>query len=221
MSNTIIDEIVETLKNLYNAKKNKKHTLFCEYVEKVYNMTEDIYNDFLKIFYEAKKRIKYDEASAKEIIEYLDFSRLPFKSNRAKLKSILGCEYYVEDMELYIFSTLVLGVLQGGVHWKDEIAYLAGRTPIRMTNGYCRNLREYHTIVDIIKKYEIISAYKEQRLSNEEVQANISILERYGNSSISIEERMLKDIETQVDDINRSWERISVKYMELRYQKLG
>ena len=205
----IINQIIEGIKGLYSAKKAKDDLLFNEYIEKVYLNTQLIYDDFRKVLYTAHSMVR-DYAQLGEVIEYLNKSRLQFKSTRDKIRATLCVEYF-KDEELADFYVNVCGVLQGGMNESVENRIKLGFGPAENLNTDKR--WPEHTLVDLIDK---INEIYQSRCGT--IYINDKPREIYPHTG-GLESALIS-ISFQIDSTDKYWNKLSQEYAKLKYKKL-
>ncbi|GEM_PF-5576032 len=224
----IINSIIDNIKSLYNAKKEKKDALFNEYIEMTYSNTEIVYNDFKETLYKAKEDAE-SGCSLKIIIRNLEGSRLKFKSTRDKIRSALTMGYYSDsDNELIYFYVYICGILQGGMRQSVEERIIKGIGPRENLEELKTESRE-HTLIDLIERYkDIIPFYHEENPIEYKILYINDIHHKkiYLKKDGILEDRIfrdsfIQDIEHQIYSIDKYWEKLSNEYSRLKYKKIN
>ena len=207
----IVNKIIEYLKGMQSAYKDKDKMLFIEYIEKVFDNTEIIYNDFREILFDAMTQIE-NETSIEEVIYYLNSRRGKFISTRAKIRADINVKYF-ENKELRNFYIYVCGVLQGGMHEKVEDRIRRCVMPNENLSEFITRSEE-HTIVDLINCCEdrLNNRPPYIYLDNECTLENYYEYERY---------YLVNMFRHQLSRIDEYWKKLSCEHAKLKYEKFA
>ncbi len=206
-----IQTIAKYTEKITDSINQKDTELFHEYIEKVYDLTKNVYNDFMNILYEIQRKLKNKELSVDDAVSLLDDGRLPFKCARQELRSTLNIKFYEENEETIRFAIAVYGVLQGGLHWSTELNLehlhsLEDLIELRLKGA--------HTIVDLMVKYD--------RKHEESLYYNKYYIHYLGGVELDekIEIDLLSDIRQQINILDKYWKKLTNSYASLKFKKL-
>ena len=114
-----IKEIVEFIKLIPSVvkmiKKGREYN-YNMYIQKVYNETRDIVNNYFKILNDTKHFLEDRQKTLDEIIIFLENKRVDFRTIRCEVRTIVSMDnFYLKNEDYSNFMRGVLGVLQGGL----------------------------------------------------------------------------------------------------------
>lgn len=117
--------------------------------------------------------------------------------------------YYNKNKNIYWFGIGVVGVLQGGLHDSTELFLNAKVGENDILSNFYVEVKGYHTIVDIISKYDrcnenslYYSEFYEHYLGNADKEA-------------AIRNSLLSDIKKQIIKIDKYWQIVCDYYPKL------
>lgn len=166
-------------------KKGEKYN-YNMYIQKVYDETKDIVNNYFKILNDTKHFLEDRQKTLDEIIIFLENKRVDFRAIRCEVRTIVSMDdFYLKNEDYSNFMRGVLGVLQGGL--ESNI----------FTDRGVENVYNNHTINDIIEECK---RKKEYENDSNLIQLNLEL-----NDAIEEQER----------ELQRSWNLVCESYFKI------
>ena len=183
----IKSEIIEKIiKDVLKIFKNDKYYKYDIYVQKIYDDTKIIVEDYFKILDETKYYLESHQKSIDDIIDFLERKRVNFRVIRCEVRSIVAVDsIYLQNNDYSNFARGVLGVLQGGL----ESAILTDRG--------IENIYHNHTINDIIEECKSVSRYTN------------------GDNTIEFNQKLIEAVEEQEIELSNAWELVCRSYNKI------
>lgn len=166
-------------------KKDEKYN-YNMYIQKVYDETKDIVNNYFKILNDTKHFLEDRQKTLDETIIFLENKRVDFRTIRCEVRAIVTIDdFYLRNEDYSNFMRGVLGVLQGGL--ESNI----------LTNRGAENVYHNHTINDII---EVCKRKKEYENASNLIKLNLELNDA---------------IEEQEIELQKSWNLVCESYIKI------
>lgn len=215
---SVVNQIIKYLKEMQGAFKAKDQKLFTEYIEKVFDNTEMIYNDFREILYTAMTQIN-NGVPVQEVVKYLHDKRRKLISTRIKIRSEIRANFF-EFPDFQQFYIYVCGVLQGGMNGNVEERIKRDIMPDEKLEELTTASLE-HTIVDLIQRCEnniLVEYDKAEKVSIiiNNTFHDVYLDKHYAGWMLNERNRLAEDFEHQIWSIDEYWKKLSYEYAKLK-----
>lgn len=178
--------IISLVVNMANMIKNGGKYNYNMYIQKVYDETKDIVDNYFKILNDTKHFLEDRQKTLDEIIIFLENKRVDFRTIRCEVRTIVNMDdFYLKNEDYSNFMRGVLGVLQGGL--ESNI----------LTDRGVENVYHNHTINDIIEECK---RKKEYESDSNLIKLNLELNDA---------------IEEQEIELQKSWNLVCESYIKI------